>query len=151
MVAAYLTFNGTASRTNVTFSENSAGTGSKGGGIYNRTGTVTLTNSTLTKNSAGNGGGIHREAGTVNITNTIVALNTAPAGRDASGTLISQGYNLIGNSSGPIITGDTTGNQLNADPMLDTLNCSSAAKPRLAFLSTQRNAGRDQGHDHIAR
>ena len=97
-----------------------------GGGIENR-GTVTITNSTISNNvgvgqGSGAGGGIDNFGGTVTVRNTIVAQNTHEnVSPDFAGTLTSQGYNLIGNTSGTTITGTTTGNQLNVNPLLGAL------------------------------
>ncbi len=100
--------------TNSTLSDNEAGYW--GGGIRN-TNMLTLINSTLSGNRAtttfggGYGGGISNE-GIVNARNTLIAGNTAAVIRpDVGGTLTSQGYNLIGNSSGATIT-PTTGDQI---------------------------------------
>ncbi|MGH2685433.1 MAG: choice-of-anchor Q domain-containing protein, partial [Actinomycetota bacterium] len=79
-----------------------------GGGIYIATTDVSLRNATLTKNVAdedadnsGNGGGIENVDGTVTVANSIVAENEdrtqgVGEGRDCSGNLTSQGYNVIG-------------------------------------------------------
>jgi CSLREA domain-containing protein len=109
---------GTITIINSTISNNRA-TANGGGGI-NNSGTVTVINSTISNNSAGEGGGI-RNDGTVNARNTIIANNSASSGPDFRGTLNSQGYNLIGNTSGTTITGTTTGNILNQDPKLAPL------------------------------
>ncbi|MCI2431407.1 CSLREA domain-containing protein, partial [Candidatus Acetothermia bacterium] len=70
---------GTVNITNSTLSSNSATVG--GGGIRN-SGTVTITNSTLSGNSAdlGVGGGIYNDHGTVNITNSTLSGNSAIPG-----------------------------------------------------------------------
>ncbi len=107
-----------------------------GGGIYDSLGSsADLNNVTLTKNTAdsdndgnGNGGGIYSgcpsgslclpEPMTVTVRNTIIAGNFDTPGnggigsiyRDCAGPLTSQGYNLINNTSGCTIGGDTTGN-----------------------------------------
>ena len=67
------------SLTNSTISGNSAGfDNGDGGGLYNQSGTVTLTNITLSANSASQrAGGIFILGGTVNLGNSIVANNTA--------------------------------------------------------------------------
>ncbi|HXH19506.1 MAG TPA: choice-of-anchor Q domain-containing protein [Chitinophagales bacterium] len=116
---------GTATIINSTISNNSATDG--GGGIANN-GTATIINSTISNNSTGltfGGGGIlNFVSGTVNARNTIIANNSATntnTGPDFKGTLTSQGYNLIGNTSGTNITGTTTGNILNQDPKLAPL------------------------------
>ncbi len=98
---------------NSTISGNSGN--ASGGGIYNDSGVATITNSTITNNTAdgdnndtGNGGGIFRAGGTVNVQNTIVAgnfdtPNNAGSGTinpDVSGTFTNQGNNLIGINQG---------------------------------------------------
>ena len=82
--------------------------------------TLNLISSTVAFNSAmGGGGGVARIGGTINARNSIIArnLNNLIAS-DVSGTLVSQGYNIIGNTTTTTITGNTTGNQLNVDPLL---------------------------------
>jgi hypothetical protein len=74
---------------------------------------VNSANSTVAYNTAQNGGGIRNDAGTVNSRNSIIANNFGTAGFDIFGTLNSQGYNLIGNTTNTTINGDTTGNILN--------------------------------------
>lgn len=68
--------------TNVTISANSAIT--NGGGIWNG-GTITATNATLNGNSAAFGGGIYNASGTVALVNTIVA--NSPVGGNCSASL----------------------------------------------------------------
>src|SRR5215510_572678 len=50
--------------------------GGSGGGIFN-SGTLTITNSTLSRNSAPSGGGILNEGGTLTVTNSTVSGNSA--------------------------------------------------------------------------
>jgi hypothetical protein len=105
----------------------------EGGGIRNLGGTVVLTNSTVSDNSAFFGGGINNdsgillsiinstisgntgrnsagglgiETGPVELQNTIVAKNTAPWSPDCgfSGLVTSLGNNLIGDNTGCDIT-----------------------------------------------
>ncbi len=80
----------------------SGNTASIGGGLNNSHGTADLIAVTITGNSASLGGGISR-GGPVNARSTIIALNTAPSSPDMNGTLISKGFNVIGNSSGVTI------------------------------------------------
>jgi CSLREA domain-containing protein len=54
-----------------------AGQGFEGAGIYNNNGTLTVTNSTVSDNSAYNGGGILNDEGTLTMTNSTVSGNTA--------------------------------------------------------------------------
>ena len=113
-------YGGTSTLTNSTVSDNTAD--SSGGGIANAFGaTLTLTNSTITGNTASSGGGIYNFGGTINPKNTIIAGNNANAGPDCSGTLTSQGHNLIQDVSGCAITGDLTGNITGQDPLLGPL------------------------------
>ena len=60
------------------------------------------------------------------------ATNVAP---DFAGNLDSQGYNLIGNTSGTTITGTTTGNQLNVNPLLGALQDNGGPTFTHALLS----------------
>ena len=83
--------------TNSTFSGNTA-TSALGGGILSE-GTTTITNSTVTGNTAGLIGGGIRKSGTLNLVNTIVSGNTAPTGPDCHGSPTSLGHNLIRNSA----------------------------------------------------
>jgi len=133
---------------------NNNATNSQGGGIRNLRATLTVRNSTISGNNAKNGGGIYNDSivnllnatiafnqantgggicfentftpntGT-NSRNTIISNNTANSAPDIFERLNSQGYNLIGNSSGASITGDITGNLLNVDPFLDPVLRSS--------------------------
>lgn len=71
-----------------------------GGGIYNLM-TLTVQNCTLSGNSAANGGGIGNGSGLgESLQDTIVAGNMGTTAPDISGTVTSQGHNLIGNTSG---------------------------------------------------
>lgn len=96
---------------NVTVSGNQAN--GNGGGIQNLAGTVNLNNVTITNNTAdsdndgGDGGGVWNTA-TFNTKNSIIAGNADlsaggyPYGvADCSGTLSSQGYNLVGDQATP--------------------------------------------------
>ena len=105
---------GVLSLINSTLSGNvsNGGTG-RGGGIYVNSGSVNLTNSTIAYNTANNGGGVFNSGGTVNSGNSIIGNNFGATGFDFSGTLTSQGYNLIGNTSLTNIAGVTTGNIVN--------------------------------------
>jgi hypothetical protein len=104
--------------TNSTVSGNSAGSGI-GGGIYTR-GSLTITNSTVSGNSAGEGGGVSCDYPAFSTKNTIIATNTAALSPDVKGTAHSQGYTLIGNTTGATIV-SFTGDQLNVDPILGPL------------------------------
>jgi hypothetical protein len=118
--------------TNCTLSGNSSGNWSSflsSGGILNSTSTgfypqgtnaiLYLTDCTVVSNTpgAGTAGGVLNQ-GTVYVQNTIIANN---ASNDFAGTLISQGYNLIGNTNGCTLTNDLTGNIYGVDPLLGPL------------------------------
>jgi uncharacterized repeat protein (TIGR01451 family)/CSLREA domain-containing protein len=113
---------GQATLINVTVSGNSAD--EDGGGISTVTGVnanaLVLNNVTIVGNTAdanndgtGNGGGIFRPSNpldAINIRNTIVAANT-DRGRqapDCSGVLTSQGFNLVGDTTGCTIKATTS-------------------------------------------
>jgi parallel beta-helix repeat protein len=103
-----------ATLTNCTISGNSAL--SNGGGLDSESGgAMTLFNCTVSGNSASTGGGLYN-ANTMNVANTIVAGNTASgSGPDASGTIASQGNNLIGKTDGSSgwVGSDLTGTSAN--------------------------------------
>src|SRR5262249_57269372 len=83
--------------------------GGNGGGIWNN-GTATLTDCTVSGNSANNGGGI-ANYGTATLINTIVAGNLAGSFPDVSGAVTSLGNNLIGATDGSFgwVGADLTG------------------------------------------
>jgi CSLREA domain-containing protein len=95
-------------------------TGGYGGGISTYD-TLTLIHTTIANNTAdsdedglGDGGGICVEGGTANVMNTIIGRNQDRTGEahDCSGTLTSQGYNLLESTAGCTLTpatGDVTG------------------------------------------
>lgn len=140
---------GTLTLMNLTVSGNAAK--SDGGGIRNTGGgTATLNNVTVTRNTAdsdangsGDGGGISRTSGTFTVMNTLIGGNfDNSAGTkhpDCSGTLVSQGYNLLGNNTGcnlPPTTGDLIGIQSNPiDPLLGPLQNNGGSTLTHALLS----------------
>ena len=81
---------GTLSLSNCTLSGSSAHTG---GGIHNNCGVLTVKNSTISKNSAYNGGGISNEIGVLNVMNCTFSENSATSDNDGSGGGI---YNYYG-------------------------------------------------------
>jgi hypothetical protein len=93
-----------------TIAENTVHEGEGGGGILNASGKVTITNSTIVGNRALQsfigpntlgGGLINRDR--LEIQNSIVALNTAAIAPDCSGSPLSLGHNIIGDTSGCLI------------------------------------------------
>ncbi len=128
-------FGGAVTIVNSTLSGNSAvtpgGASDSGGGIFSNVGTVSLINSTITGNSADFGGGVRGLNGAVvTARNTIIALNSAVNGAangpDVNGPLTSQGFNLVGDSTGAAITPAQFSDQLGPpgtpiNPLLGTL------------------------------
>jgi hypothetical protein len=116
--------------TNVTISGNNhASPAAGGGGIWNTTyGNLTLANATFTLNSAAQSGGIQNMATAV-LRNTIVAGNLSTTGYPpdcAGSTLSSSGYNLIGSTAGCSFA-STTGDLLNTNPLLGSLQNNGGA------------------------
>ncbi len=68
----------------------------------------------------GNGGGIDIASGSVKISNTIMALNSAPMefAQDCGGSFVSQGFNLIFDTTGCTVSGQTASNITGEDPNL---------------------------------
>lgn len=132
---------GTLNCVNSTISANTARTGN-GGGIT--VGTASLINTTVANNSAaGSGGGIFNNGNngaSVRARNTLVALNRAASGRDVSGALTSDDFNLIGNGSGATITPARFADQIGSD--------ASPVDPRIGFL--QDNGGPTPTYELLA-
>jgi Ca2+-binding RTX toxin-like protein len=118
---------------NVTVSGNTSDSSAGGVGISGMTTVSNFNNVTITDNTAdldgaggGDGGGILVFTGSPNIRNTIVAGNSdnSPAfpdkEPDCSGTITSQGHNLVQDTTG--CTGVTgSGDKTGVDPMLASL------------------------------
>jgi CSLREA domain-containing protein len=123
-------FGGTATVENSTFSGNAAGL-TRGGGLCGEfNAALTVRNSTITNNTSANtGGGIEIEAGsTMNISSSIVAVNNAVDKPEIQndGTVISSGYNILGdlpgkglNTGNPIVV--AAGDLVDVSPMLQPL------------------------------
>jgi uncharacterized repeat protein (TIGR01451 family) len=62
---------------NLTIRNGNPGAGNDGGGVANSTGPLTLTNVTISGNTARDGAGIYNNSGTVTLTNVTVSGNTA--------------------------------------------------------------------------
>lgn len=147
-----------------------------GGGIYiaqsiaNYPTTVYLYNVTVMDNTAdsdqndtGDGGGImvstfSGHIPTVYMYNSIVANNrlrffTNPMNSDCAGTITSGGYNLVKTMAGCDLTGVTTGNLTNMDPLLSNLlDYGGPTRTRLpGSLSPVIDAGNPAGcaADHV--
>lgn len=127
---------------NSTISGNTSN-GIGGGGIF-LSGQMTVYNSTITNNTAngdgtntGIGGGISNFTfETVSLGNTIVAGNNAPNAPDFRDALNSLGHNLIGNTSGTIISGNTDGNLLNVNAQLGSLTGNGGPTQTHALLAS---------------
>ena len=141
MAAAFFNY-GTLSVTSSTLSGNSA---NFGGGIFN-SGGLTVTSSTLSGNSASiSGGGIYNinSSSSVSLSNTLLAKGASGANyvADSGSTLTSGGYNLSDDATGPT-TG--AGNRVNVSNLnLDTLQDNGGPTQTLALLagSAAINAG----------
>jgi CSLREA domain-containing protein len=124
VVGIYTIRNSTISKNRQTTSS----IGQAGGLEVNGPITANLDHVTITNNlvvGTGGGAGIFASGSpTVNIQNSIVALNTASnsSDDDCNGTINSLDYNLIQDADGNcIITGTTTNNITNQDPLLNPL------------------------------
>jgi hypothetical protein len=117
---------------NSTASGNSA-TG-HGGGLYIADGATALYNVTISGNTAdsdgdndGDGGGVYiNSTGALTVTHSIIGGNvddSSPGNQhlDCSGQLTSAGYNLIEDTAGCFVGGDTTGNVTGLNPNLGPL------------------------------
>jgi energy-coupling factor transporter ATP-binding protein EcfA2 len=107
---------GTLTITNSTIAGNTAG--ESGGGIANLSGKTQISFCTIYGNNARAGGGIAVLAGSVTLSNSILAGNTLVAGKQpfhphTTGTLISQGFNLIQNMTNIIPRHATTADTSN--------------------------------------
>jgi len=138
--------------TNSTVTGNTAvGNPGVGGGIYNSNffempGRVYLANSTIANNtSSGAGAGVRIDPpnGEATFSNTIVSGNVSNGTfeEDVSGTIISNGINLIGNTFGS--SGWIAGDLLNVNPLLEPLADNGGPTMTHAFLpgSPAINAG----------
>jgi hypothetical protein len=105
--------------TNVTISGNSAGTGG-GGFAVDVQGTATIRNVTIARNTAALGGGIilSAQSGTVSLIATIVANNTSHSCVLLSPRLTSLGSNLSSDASCPLAA---AGDRVGTNPRLGPL------------------------------
>ncbi len=132
---------GTVTLENSTISGNSA---KQGGGLFQDdyygydSKPLPLYNVTVSDNSAqDSGGGIAFSYGKVSLSNTIVAGNHSDAAPDCftnNGSLLSNGYNLIGSTTGCDFT-STTEDQVDLDAGLDTLQDNDGATQTHALLN----------------
>lgn len=94
-----------------------------GGGLNIDVSPVVLRSVTITDNeAANNNGGISNYLGTLSSKNSIIAGNRASNGNlDIGGDLASEGANLIGDTTGTVVSGIVVGNVLNQNPRLAPL------------------------------
>ncbi|MDA8746208.1 hypothetical protein N9N28_16400 [Rubripirellula amarantea] len=111
--------------TNATISGNSAnGQGSNiglGGGLRTEGGNISLTSVTVAMNDAVRGGGLSIAAGNGILSSSIVAANLATTGTDIDGPITSNGNNVVGNTSGAIITPVQASDRVNLEARLSPL------------------------------
>lgn len=136
--------------TNSTIHGNSAR--NSGGGIINHFGrTLTLTNSTVSRNTGGNsttggdGGGVESANGaTANVKSSIIALNTSfTSAPDVKGSFASSGFNMIGDRTGS--TGLTLATDLSGDPMLDPAGLRNNGGPTSTIALLPASPAIDKG------
>ncbi len=154
-------FNASAgSIANSTISGNRANQNLRGGGLFLSTsGIATLTSDTIARNSAFNGGGIRIQGGTVNLRNTIIASNSGFVA-DVGGSIVSQGYNLVGSTFGSSGFGGTDLLNVNAQlgplqynggstqtvaPALNSSAVDAIPAANCAVTTDQRGTPRPQG------
>ncbi|MEY2488418.1 MAG: hypothetical protein QOC70_360 [Verrucomicrobiota bacterium] len=104
--------------TNCTLSNNNS---TRSGGAASNRGSLTIRHSTLSGNNGFKGGTIANYNGaTVQIGNTALKVSTfSPSISNISGTITSNGYNLINDNGGGFLT--APGDQTNTEPMLGPL------------------------------
>jgi hypothetical protein len=104
-----------------------------GGGIEYFGGTLAVDNCTIADNTASGGGGIAYSFGFgPTIYDSIIARNSG-TNPDVQGAFTSQGYNLIGDTTGSIGFGQT-GDQTNVSPGLGTLQNNGGPTQTIALL-----------------
>jgi len=114
---------------------NSTVSGNSPGGIVNSA-TLEMYNVTISNNTSHSAGGGLVNFNVTTLQNTIIAGNSGSAGiLDCFGTLTSEGYNLIQNTTGCTISGDTTGNILGVDPKLGPLQDNGGPTQTHALLA----------------
>ena len=132
----------------------------EGGGILNSSGSIIINNSTISNNNSTFGGGIMvpQYAGSTTLKNTILANNIArTSGPNCSGTLQSNGNNIVSNSASCSIT-LSPGDLINVNPQLGTFLPSegyipllptspaiNAGNPATCLAIDQRGIARPQG------
>lgn len=128
---------------NSTMSSNVAG--SDGGATSLDGGVATFVNVTIADNvSGGVGGGVWGDNVEASVLNTLIAQNTDANGApDWTGSMNSQGHNLVGNTAGLTINGITAGNILDTAARISplALNMAQTFTNSLRFDSPAVDAG----------
>ncbi len=117
-----------------------------GGGIYSNSSPVRLYNVTLSNNTSdsdadgvGDGGGIYVIGSGLTLRNTLIGGNfdNSPVTQhpDCSGSVTSEGYNLISSTTGCTILGNTTGNITGVSPNLGPLQINGGDTRTHALLA----------------
>jgi hypothetical protein len=121
--AGYVRLVNTTVSGNEAFSTSGLSSNGRGGGIQAGGGEMDLYFSTIAANTAlVRGGGVAATASAdVYAQNSIFADNDAPVAPDYSGTLNSEGHNLIQAAGGLSVIGNPAGNQINANARLGPL------------------------------
>ena len=142
---AGITSNGGGTLKNVTISANQSASG-KGGGLQLTQGQLTLTQVTITANSAPKGGGMAYATGAnLILRNSLIGDNTADDGPDCfndGGSVTSQGGNLVSeltDCSLTLLSSDKTGVSTGVLPL--TNNGGSTETHALRFTSQARDNG----------
>jgi hypothetical protein len=132
---------GTLTVTNSTFSNNSAGAG---GGIFNFPGAMlTVTNSTFSGNSAdGTAGAAIHAASAPTLKNTIVANSTQ--GDNCSGNIIDGGYNIDDGTTCGFSAANNS--QPSTDPLLDPSGLQDNGGPTETITLQEGSPAIDQGN-----
>lgn len=140
---------GTVFIANSTFSGNV--TSGPGGALRTeQSGAMYLNNVTITQNKGDHfgGGGIYGGLAPVYMRNSILAGNSSivadpSLAQDCLGTIVSQGYNLIQNTTSCTIAGDLTGNIIGQDAQLGALSLNGGGTQTIPLLGSSPaiNAG----------
>ncbi|TWU66199.1 CHRD domain-containing protein [Crateriforma conspicua] len=146
---------------NTTVSENQSG--NEGGGLWNSsTGTLRVVSSTVALNASPRGGGIDTiDGGSTTIGSSIIAMNDADDGPNIHGAVTTDGFNVIGDTSGATFANTQPTDQLDVtntglQPLSDNggptmTHALSAGSPALASGDPdgvdvdQRGIARPQG------
>jgi CSLREA domain-containing protein len=107
--------------------------------------TLNMNNVTIADNHAGSsGGGLYTRGAfcengrlvfpPVSFSNTLIAANAAPYAPDCAGLVTSAGYNLIADTAECYVTGDATGNKLDATAALAPLQANGGVVETHALL-----------------